>query len=82
MTVFSLYSPHHAATEIDIFVEMPLDFESAYARAARLEVAPGLTATFAGLDDLLDLKRRAGRSQDDIDIQKLEELRRARGDDR
>jgi hypothetical protein len=81
MTVFSLYSHQHAATEIDLFIEMPFDFSAAYARAARLEVAPGVIATFAGLDDLLVLKRLAARPQDAIDIQKLEALRRTDDDE-
>ena len=41
LTVFSLYSPRHALTEIDLFVEPPLDFETAYRSALRKEVAPG-----------------------------------------
>ncbi len=74
LTVFSLYSPAHLATEIDLFVEPPLDFAQAYAHAATLEVAPGLRATFVSLTDLLRLKRAAGRTQDLLDIEKLERL--------
>jgi hypothetical protein len=76
MTVFSLHSPDHAATEVDLFVEMPLDFDKAYASALRAEVARGVTATFASLDDLVALKRRAGRPKDLHDIEKLERARR------
>ncbi len=75
LTVFSLYSPAHPATEVDLFAESPFDFSATYARAARMEVAPGLMATFAGLDDLIALKKRAGRPQDAIDVQQLETLR-------
>lgn len=39
LTVFSVFSPRHPLTEIDLFVEPPLDFEVAYARAVRKEVA-------------------------------------------
>ena len=73
MTVFSLYSPQHAATEIDLFVEAPLDFPRAYACAVRLEVARDVPATFVGLDDLIALKERAGRPQDLQDIERLKE---------
>jgi len=79
LTVFSLYSAEHVATEVDLFVEAPLDFEAAYAAAAAMEVAPGLVATFVGLSDLLRLKRQAGRTQDRLDIEQLEALHRARG---
>ena len=70
MTVFSLSSDAHAATEIDLFVEPPLDFESAYQAAARLEVAPGVEAVFVGYC-LLRLKEHAGRSTDIEDIRRL-----------
>ena len=71
LTVFSLFSDRHPATEIDLFVEPPFDFESAYARAERFELAPGLQATFVGLADLLDMKRTAGRPQDRQDLEAL-----------
>src|SRR6185295_18654294 len=70
LTVFSLYSPQHALTEIDLFVEPPLDFETAYRDAVRKEVAPGIAATFIGLQDLRRLTLRAGRPQDLLDLEK------------
>ena len=75
LTVFSLYSPNHPSTEIDLFVEAPLDFERAYAAAAAIDVAPAIAATVIGLEDLLHLKRQAGRAQDRMDIEKLQLLR-------
>jgi len=75
LTVFSLFSDLHPATEIDLFVEPPFDFESAHARAARFEIAPGLQATFVGLADLIDMKRAAGRPQDHQDLEALLALR-------
>jgi hypothetical protein len=72
LTVFSAFSPEHQATEVDLFVEPPFDFERAYAGAARFEVAPGIEATFVGLDDLIEMKRRAGRPQDLQDVSNLE----------
>lgn len=80
LTVFSLYSPAHAATEVDLFVEAPLDFGQAYQKAARREAAPGIHATFIGLEDLLRLKQQAGRPQDLIDIDALKVVNE-RGDD-
>ena len=78
MTAFSLFSADHPATELDLFVEPPLDFEAAYHSAVRMEVAPGVIATFIGLADLLSLKQRAGRAQDLLDIEKLTALRQER----
>jgi len=78
LTVFSVFSPRHGATEIDLFVEPPFEFEPAYARAVHLETAPGVTATFVGLDDLIAMKRSAGRPQDLQDAARLEALREER----
>ena len=75
LTVFSLYSPEHQATEIDLFVESPLEFEKAYQTAVKLEVAPGVVATFVGYDDLVELKRRAARPQDVIDLEQLRAIK-------
>jgi hypothetical protein len=74
MTVFSLSSPEHAATEIDLFAQVPLDFGRAYASAVRMEIAPDIPATFVSLDDLIALKQRAGRPQDLQDVERLKRL--------
>jgi hypothetical protein len=76
LQVFSAFSPTHPATEIDLFVEAPFDFGAAYARARRFEVEAGLEATFVGLADLIEMKRRAGRTQDLQDVEALESLER------
>ncbi len=78
LTVFSLSSPEHPATEIDLFVEPPLDFEQAYASAAHMEVAVNVTATFVSFDDLIAMKAQAGRAQDLDDVERLKSLRRDR----
>jgi len=81
MTVFSLFSPEHAATEIDLFVEPPLDFERAYAAAVAMHVAPQTVARFVSFDDLIAMKERAGRPQDAQDIERLRALRQERDDE-
>jgi hypothetical protein len=54
MVVFSVLSPVHLATEVDLFLDPPFDFEVVYSRSAPMEVSPGRTGTFIGLSDLLD----------------------------
>jgi predicted nucleotidyltransferase len=81
LTVFSLFSPDHARTNVDLFVEAPLDFDQAYAAAVRMEVAPGLQAAFVSLPDLILLKQQAGRSKDLEDIRQLTSLRKESKDD-
>jgi predicted nucleotidyltransferase len=74
MTVFSLFSPKHTATEIDLFLEPPIEFENAYSKAMKLVVAPGVIATVCSVDDLIELKSKAARPRDLEDIAKLREL--------
>lgn len=76
LTVFSVFSSDHPATEVDLFLEAVIDFDRAFGGAKKLEVAPGLVATFVGLEDLIAMKRRAGRPQDREDIERLGSLPR------
>ena len=75
MLVFNLFSPAHETVEIDLFVAEPFDFAKAYALAFRDDVVPGVPATFVSLEDLLLLKKQAGRARDLTDIEKLEAVR-------
>ena len=70
--------PDHETVEIDLFVEEPFDFPKAYALAFRDDVVPGVAATFVSLEDLLWLKKQAGRPRDLADIEKLEAARAGR----
>jgi hypothetical protein len=74
MTVFSLFSPAHPTVVVDLFAESPLDFASAYPAAPRMELFPNLPAAFIGYEDLLRLKRQAGRPKDLLDVDKLQAL--------
>jgi hypothetical protein len=76
LTVFSLYSPTLTDTEIDLFTEPPPDFGKAYGRALRLEVTPGVIASFVSYDDLLAMKEKAARPQDVADVAQLRRIRR------
>jgi hypothetical protein len=73
MVVLSLWSPNLPATELDLFASEPFPFEAAYARALRADLG-SVIATVAGLEDLIALKRSAGRPQDLDDVRALEAL--------
>lgn len=73
LTVFSFWSPDHPATEVDIFVEEPLVFADAFARAAHAAIGD-IDVTVASIADLIALKRRAGRPKDLEDISALEDI--------
>lgn len=77
LTVFSLHSAHHPSTEVDLFVQSPIEFEAAYVRASKLELMPGVCATFVNYPDLVSMKRTAGRPQDLEDIEQLRKMREA-----
>jgi hypothetical protein len=76
LTVFSLHSPQHPATEVDLFVDSPFpDFAAAYRSALCLELAPNVVATFVSFDDLVALKQKACRPQDLDDLKQLRAIR-------
>jgi len=79
LTVFSLWSPDHPATEVDLFIEDPFPFEEAFARATRVDLCTN-HVTVVSIADLIDLKRRADRPKDREDIERLMAL--AEGENR
>ena len=75
MTVFSLASPEHLATNVDLFVEEPFVFEEAYARAAEADLGD-IVARVVSISDLVAMKRRSARPQDLEDVAQLEAIAR------
>ena len=54
--------PKYRHARIDLFLKAPLDFGEALQRAALLEVSPTVPAAFVGIEDLIRLKKQAGKS--------------------
>ena len=77
LQVFSLWHPELPGFEVDLFVEEPFDFGEAWQRRIEVQLAETI-APVVGLEDLLTLKRTAGRALDLEDAAMLEALR---GDD-
>ena len=75
LVVFSLHSPRFPATEIDLFVEEPFDFDEAYGRAFRADMN-GTIVPVASIADLIAIKRVAGRTRDLEDIAALEAIQK------
>ncbi len=75
MQVFSMVDRHNPMRVVDLLVEHPVDFDELWAasKLVQLETTP---VRIAGLAHLIELTRLAGRPQDLIDIEKLEEIRR------
>jgi hypothetical protein len=78
MTVFGLWSDRFPGLEVDLFASEPLDFDAAYARAVRVQLSSTF-ATVVGLEDLVALKKAAGRPIDLADIEALRALAEEEG---
>lgn len=70
MTVFSLWHPSHPGFALDLFVQEPFDFNEVYHRALRVPLEQG-QATVVAREDLIAMKRAAGRARDIEDVEAL-----------
>lgn len=73
MPVFSMVDTADPLRAVDLFVDEPIPFEELYARSVTLDVA-GTPVRVASIEDLITLKQRTGRLQDEADIAALREL--------
>jgi hypothetical protein len=71
MKVLNFWSDRHRETTIDIFVDLPFDFEHEYSAAMEGELAPGLSTRFVSLQTLIAMKEQAKRPRDLDDVQHL-----------
>jgi hypothetical protein len=74
MKVFSVYNPLNELEHIDIMVEDYIDFEQAFKNRV-IVTAKGIEISVISIDDLIELKKIAGRKRDEIDISALEKIR-------
>jgi hypothetical protein len=79
MRVFSLWDPGNPLREVDLFTESPIPFDQLWSRSDLLRVGPMLVRV-ASTQDLVALKRMAGRPQDLLDIEALEAIALRRHD--
>jgi predicted nucleotidyltransferase len=79
MQVFGMADPADPMREVDLFVDEPIPFAELFEHADTVDVA-GTRVRVASIPDLIELKRSAGRSQDEEDIAALEQILRERGD--
>jgi predicted nucleotidyltransferase len=76
MMVFTVHDPTDAFRSLDLFAEPPLPFEDLWERSVAFDVA-GVEVRAASIDDLISMKRAAGRPQDTADVAALERIRDA-----
>jgi hypothetical protein len=80
MMVFSLYDPGDPLRTVDLFVQPPIPFDELWSRSKLIALPTG-DVRVASLDDLIRMKKTAGRPQDSEDIRALEALRDERETD-
>lgn len=78
MMVFSL-RPAGGVPMVDLFIEPPLPFAQLWARAVTMNLR-GVPVRVASIDDLILMKRQAGRPEDATDAEALTEIKRLRGE--
>lgn len=71
MKVLNFHSDLHRETPLDVFIQMPFDFDEEYRQSVIYESTPGLPVRVVRLDTLLEMKRSARRGQDMADIDEL-----------
>ena len=74
MMVFSLYSDRFPLVVVDIFTEPPISYESLSENSLVVQIKD-CPIPIASIDDIILMKREAGRDKDLEDIRVLERLR-------
>jgi predicted nucleotidyltransferase len=77
MEVFSMHDPSNPMRAVDLFVDHPIPFEELWSHSNEFELRD-TTVRVASIPDLIHMKRLAGRSQDQADIEKLEAILKAK----
>lgn len=75
LEVFSFWSNQSPGLEVDLFVREPFDFDSTYAATEEIRLE-NTTTRVVPLQELIEMKRQAGRPRDQEDVEALKALRR------
>ena len=73
MLVFTMRDRTNPMRVVDLFVEAPIPFEELWRRSTIVPLE-GTYARLASIDDLIQMKRAAGRPQDLTDIDRLQAI--------
>lgn len=71
MQVLQLWSDQHRETPIDVFINEPFPFDDEFARALVKQLGDSGSVRIVSLTSLIAMKERAGRLEDQIDLQYL-----------
>lgn len=74
MKAFNLVNAKWALSEIDIIIDAPVGYSEARKRARKITVQ-GISIPVISIDDLITMKKAAGRELDKADIQYLRKVK-------
>ena len=74
MQVFSMYQPTNPLLTIDLFVKQPIAYSELYERSVVMNLE-GTNIRVCSIDDLIAMKKLAGRPKDLADIEKLTKIK-------
>jgi predicted nucleotidyltransferase len=74
MEVFSLTNPGMPGITVDLFARYPIPFENLWARSVSMNVGE-VEVRVCSIDDLIEMKRKAGRLKDLADIEQLAKIK-------
>ena len=74
MKVFSLYHKHNNFKVVDIIISTPVSYEEVKSNRTSVDVED-IKIHLIGLDDLIKMKKVAGRKQDISDIEAIQKLK-------
>jgi hypothetical protein len=75
MKVLSFFNPKQSIEQVDVLVDVCVDFDRAWENRETV-LAAGMALPLISIDDLILLKRAAGRERDRIDIEALLEIKK------
>lgn len=78
MRVFSMWNPRSPLIEVDLLVDPPLSYEELRSRAVPATLS-GLSIYIAAINDMVAMKRLAGRAKDADDVDALLAIQKRRG---
>ena len=74
MIAFTMHDPDNPMLSVDLLVDQSAEFDDLWARSMDIQLASSSVKVIA-LDDLIDMKARAGRPQDLLDATELRRIR-------
>ena len=73
MKAFTLYNENWIISEFDILIDVPVDYESAIKNITYVKVK-NVKIPLISPHDLIKMKQKTGRKQDEADIRALKKL--------